>query len=78
MGLFKPAWQSDNEEKVLKAVANETDKRKLVEIALKAPLDNARVEAIKKINDQSVLFNIATSDYTTKLAEIRRYYDITS
>ena len=62
MGLFKPAWQSDNEEKALRAVEKVIDQQKLAEIAKTAPLDDVRIAAVEKIVNQSVLEYIAKND----------------
>jgi len=59
MGLFKPAWQSDNQEKALRAVEKETDQIKLAVIANNAPLDNVRVAAVNKLTNQTVLAEMA-------------------
>jgi hypothetical protein len=53
MGLFKPAWQGENEEKALKAVSKILDSAKLEEIANNAPLDVVRYFAIKRISSMS-------------------------
>jgi len=50
MGLldfFKPAWQSVDKEKALKAVSKEKSQKKLLKIAKKAPLDIVRKTAEK-------------------------------
>lgn len=67
MGLFKPAWMSDNQKKALKVVAKETDQVKLEEIAKNAVLVGVRIEAIKKLTDQSVLADFAKKDADKKV-----------
>lgn len=62
MGLFKPVWMSDNQEKALKVVAKETDQVKLEEIAKNAVLVAVRIETIRKLTDQSVLADFAKKD----------------
>jgi len=62
MGLFKPAWQSKNESKALKAVEKETNEEKLIQIAKNASSYEVRKNAILKINDQNVLADIAKGD----------------
>jgi hypothetical protein len=59
MGLFTPAWKSKNDEKALRAVEMITDQNKLYRIAKEA--DNRKVcqVAIEKLNDQSLLADIA-------------------
>ena len=49
MGFFKPAWQSENEEKALKAVEKETNQKKLEEIAQNAMICTVRKNAIFKL-----------------------------
>lgn len=61
MGLFKPAWMSDNREKALLAVGKETDQVKLAEIAESAPLDAVRITAVEKLTDQPTLSRIASN-----------------
>ena len=56
MGLFKPAWQSDNEEKALSAVDKETN----IKIATQALLDSVRNKANRKY--QSYYYDIAVEN----------------
>ena len=75
MGLFKPAWQSDNEAKALAAVSKETDQGILAEIAKTAPVISVRIAAVKKLTDIPTLAGIAKSnDYpnVTQGAEERQ------
>ena len=58
MSLFRPAWQTDNEKRALRAIKKETDQTKLLEIARNAPLDSAKVAALWKITDQAVIKGI--------------------
>ena len=51
MGLFKPAWQSKNQEKALKAVGKEKNQTNLEEIAINAPLENVRKKAESVLSD---------------------------
>ena len=51
MGLFKPAWQSDNMEKALKAVKGTTDYSKLITIAINAPLADVRMAAVVRFSE---------------------------
>jgi len=60
----KLAWKSDNKEKALLAIKEETDQNKLSEIVQNATLDYVRTTALDKISDQSVLENIALNDKT--------------
>lgn len=45
MGLFKPAWMSENKEKAIKAVEKMKDKKQLTEAAENAPLEDVRKKA---------------------------------
>jgi hypothetical protein len=62
MGLFKPAWQSDNKEKALKVVSKETDQTRLAEIARSAPLMPVRRAAVDRLTDKAVLVDLAKSE----------------
>lgn len=62
MGLFKPAWMSDNLEKASKAVAKEMKQSKLAEIAKNAPNKTVRLRAIEKLDDQNALAKIGLED----------------
>ena len=59
MGLFKPAWQSDNEVKALMAVEKETDQAKLLEIAKCASISEVRCAAVQKLKDKNTLADFA-------------------
>lgn len=61
MGLFEPAWKTENENKVAKAiayVAKVSDPAELVEIARCAHFEEIKGAAIDRIGDQSVLAGI--------------------
>jgi len=67
MGLFKPAWMSDDwkkKSKALKEVEKETDQTCLVEIVKSAPLFDVRKAAISKLNNQEMLIDIAITPAT--------------
>ena len=65
MGLFdflKPVWMSDNwkkRDKAIKQVERETDQTKLVEIVKKAPLEEVKSAAVKKLNDCFIILGIS-------------------
>lgn len=61
MWFFKPAWQSKNKDKALKAVAKETDQRNLAEIYHKAQVQDVRNAAMQRLTDQTVLAELAKS-----------------
>jgi hypothetical protein len=64
MGLFKPAWQSKNKEKALKAVEKITDQNVLADIAKSNTAhEDIRIAAVEKITDQNVLADIAKIRY---------------
>jgi len=70
MGLFKPAWQSDNYDKAMKAVNKETNQIKLFNVVKYAPLEHVRIAALKKLNDQSILAKIAKTNDDSLTQEI--------
>jgi len=61
MAFFKPAWQSDNKEKALKAVSKVTDQIILAEIIKNAPLGVVKESSLKKITDHNILIDIANN-----------------
>lgn len=61
MGLFTP-WMSKNSATAENAVKQLTDQKKLVEAALKAPLEDTRAAAVVKLTDQAVIAKIAATD----------------
>jgi hypothetical protein len=61
MGLFKPAWQSKNMQKAIKAVAKINDPKKLEIIAKSDVYNTVRLAAIDKINDQKIVELIVKS-----------------
>ena len=62
MGLFKPAWMSDNKSKALKAVEKETSQAVLIKIINSAQSKDIRRTAIRKCTDQPVLAGIAATE----------------
>ena len=61
MDIFKPAWASKNEQKALKAVENISDQNKLGKVAKNAWHTTVSSAAVRKLTDQSVLVDIATT-----------------
>ena len=61
MELFKPAWKSADENELLRQLLGVRSKE-LAKIAIEAPIENVCVEAVKKIDNQSILFDMITSD----------------
>lgn len=55
MGLFKPAWLSNNLEKALMAVEKENDQAQLTEIAKSALTFEVRLKAVEKMTSQKEL-----------------------
>ena len=51
MRLFRPAWDSKNETRAIRAVTKMTDEIKLARIAKEVRSWQARVAAVKKITD---------------------------
>ena len=68
MGLFKPAWKSNNMGKARKVLKNETNQSTIAEIANTAPSHDLRIAAVKKLTDQGALKNVAT---TNKYLDVR-------
>ena len=63
MGLFKPAWMSDDKEKALKAIEKETEQAILSEIIQKSRYDEIRIAALEKLIDQTILADITKSNH---------------
>ena len=63
MGLFKPAWMSNNTDKALNAVKKISDQEKLIEIAEWANNEDVRVAAVKKISSQDKLIYLVVGGY---------------
>jgi hypothetical protein len=73
MGLFKKAWQSNNEEKALRAVKNLLDQNILVEIVKdKRCYDEVKRAAIERLTNKGILADIANdcslADYVREAA----------
>ena len=65
MGLFKPAWMTDDilkEEKAIKSVAKMSRQEELLEVALNAPRAKVRLAAVESLTDQNALFSLTKSD----------------
>lgn len=81
MGLFGPAYKSKNEEKALKALENVRDTGTLLGIAGDPTvLKSVRTAAIRKIEDQDLLFKIAADkalDTETRKAAISAFTEET-
>jgi hypothetical protein len=78
MGLFKPAWQSKNKKRALKAVEKLTDQTKLAKVATSATNTYVRHAAVKKLTDQNVLAAIAkryVESETVRLTAIEKLTD---
>lgn len=69
MWFFRPAWQSNNQEKALKAVETENNQTKLATIAQKASSAYVRITAVRKLTDQTVLESIAQNDSDSYVRE---------
>jgi hypothetical protein len=59
MGLFTPAWKSENEKRALKAVAKMTNQRKLARAAKDALHCSVRQAAVEKLTNQALLADVA-------------------
>jgi hypothetical protein len=75
--LFWPAWDSNNEDRAVKAVAKIRDEDKLARIAKEARSWEARRVAVERVTDQSVLADVARNDkiYFVRLAATGRLTD---
>ena len=66
MGLFTPAWKSENYEDAKRAVEKITDNKKLEKIAFEANDEYICSVATRKITDQNILIKIAkTNKYSS-------------
>ncbi|MBR3326579.1 MAG: hypothetical protein IKG22_04585 [Atopobiaceae bacterium] len=54
MGLFKPAWMSKNQARALASVEAMEDEATLRRVVAEAPLENVRIRAAVKIDDQEL------------------------
>ncbi|MDR0324481.1 MAG: hypothetical protein LBI19_00110 [Oscillospiraceae bacterium] len=70
MGLFKPAWQSKNIEKAIRAVKKITDQTMLAEIGKTAEYGVVRFAAIEMITDQVILADIAKKKHNSSHTRI--------
>lgn len=61
MGLFKPAWQSNNLEEALKAVKELTNQRELARVVRDAGSIQVEKAALGKLTDRKILEKFATS-----------------
>jgi hypothetical protein len=75
MALFKPAWQSDNEEKALKAVKREADQNKLAEIAENATNSIVSRTAFDMLNNQTILLDITLKNKKYRADAIKKLTD---
>jgi geranylgeranyl pyrophosphate synthase len=62
MGLFKPAWASENDKRAVKAVNKLTDQTILTDLARNNKSVFVRKAAVEKLTDQSILADIARND----------------
>jgi len=62
MGLFKPAWMSDNLSKALDIVKRLKNQKTLIKVATEAPYADVRITALSMIDDQGSIENFALYD----------------
>lgn len=62
MGLFKPAWQSKNEKRAVRAVEKLKDQVKIESAATDSQFSNVRFYATSKLTNQRLLERIAQND----------------
>jgi hypothetical protein len=77
MKLFRPAWDSKNEKRALKAVAKITDQAMLARVAKEARYTRPRILAIERVDDQILLADLATKDshYHVRRTAVKRLTD---
>ena len=77
MGLFKPAWQSENKKKALKAVEKTTEQTILADIAKNAKIMEVREAAVKMLDIQPILLYVAQNDeyLAVRTAAIKKLTD---
>ena len=80
MGLFAPAWTTDNPKKLDKAIAavgKINDSNQLYEIATTAPINEVRKAAIGRITDQAMLAKIVeqSESFSAANAALERLSD---
>jgi hypothetical protein len=62
MGLFTPAWKSNNEKRALRSIEKMTDPEKLKRVVKEAENRYVRKAAVEKLTDQNVLADVAKND----------------
>ena len=67
MRLFRPAWDSKNAEKAVKAANKLKDETKLARVAKEAQCWQARKAAVEKLTDQNILAGIACTANSIKI-----------
>ncbi|MCL2867114.1 MAG: hypothetical protein FWF47_05055 [Clostridia bacterium] len=70
MGLFKPAWMSNDKSKALMAIMKINDEKILSRAAKEAPNPQTREAAISRVNDQETLVHIAKNDINDTLRKV--------
>ena len=78
MGLIKPAWQSDNKEKALRAVEKETSMEVITKMIQKAVLSEVRQAADEKLKRITDLLIIANKELDKHQFSSMEYLDRTS
>jgi hypothetical protein len=76
MGLFKPAWMSENKEKAEAALVKIADPEKLRQAATEAPLCSVRMLATARLTDQALLTSIVHNDEETSV-RAAAFYNLT-
>ena len=75
MGIFKPAWMSENESKALKAVSKLMDEATLAIVWKEARNRTVREAAVEKLTDQEVLAEVAKKDGNLYILAISKLTD---
>ena len=69
MGLFDPAWKTEDRNKLEKALSSVQKTKKpidLLKIALTAPLEAVQLAAVEQLDDQELLKEVARTETTNK------------
>ena len=77
MGLFTPAWKSENRLKAVNAARNCKNQKTLGRIAREAKVFEAQKTAVERLTDQQELFSVALTGSGVADAAIRRMTDQT-
>lgn len=72
MGLFKPRWMSNNEDRAWSAAYDVTDQAELRRIALESQHESVRLLAVKRLTDVAVLETVLKDEGSEKVCAATR------